>query len=97
MPDAFCLLSGTARANTLQIVIDDLALKVRRYTPNAKIANYHNRMLAQNGMCFLPVDRSLVKTFTQPQGRYDLSAYNLIKGAVLPDQVIVGTYYLYYI
>ena len=88
--DAFCLLSGTATADTLKIHLDDIVLKVRRFTPAARITSYHNNTLARRGTCFLPVDRSFVKTYTVSLGRTDLSAYNLIKGSVLPDQVIIG-------
>jgi hypothetical protein len=90
--DAFCLLS-TAAENSFKIHLDDLVLKVRRFTPTSRITSYHNNTLARKGTCFLPIDRSLVKTYTVSLGRTDLSAYNLIKGDVLPDQVIIGMYY----
>merc|ERR1712082_201117 len=38
----------------------------------------------------LPIDRSLLKTYTVTAGRSDLSEYNIITGNQLPEQVIVA-------
>ena len=38
----------------------------------------------------LPIDRSLLKTYTVTLGHADLSEYNIINGAQLPEQVIVA-------
>lgn len=87
--DAFLLMNPKA-ATTIKIVIDELVLHVRRFKPQKKIQNYFDAKLAKIGKCFLPIDRSLIKTYTVAQGTYDMSHYNLLTGPVLPDQVIVG-------
>ena len=38
----------------------------------------------------LPIDRSLLKTYTVTAGRSELSEYNIITGNQLPEQVIVA-------
>ena len=37
----------------------------------------------------LPIDRSLLKTYTVTAGRSDLSEYNIITGNQLPEQVLL--------
>ena len=90
MEDKFSILSGSAGNDTLSIILDDIILKVRRYTPAPRITSYHNNTLARQGSCFLPIDRSLIKKYTVPTGLTDASAFNFIHGAVLPDQMIIG-------
>ena len=38
----------------------------------------------------MPIDRSLLKTYTVKSGTSDLSHYNIISGRQLPDQIIIG-------
>ena len=38
----------------------------------------------------MPIDRSLLKTYTVKSGTSDLSQYNIISGRQLPEQIIIG-------
>ena len=38
----------------------------------------------------MPIDRSLLKTYTVKSGTSDLSHYNIISGRQLPEQIIIG-------
>ena len=88
-PDAFCLLSDKAVEN-YRIDLDDLKLTVNRIVPGDAIMKYYNHCIQNKLQPRLPIDRSLLKTFTVTRGRADLSEYNIITGKQLPEQVIVA-------
>lgn len=85
--DSFSLMT---KKTDMMIEIADLVLRVQRIKPQKRIADYHNTQMNTLGQCFLPVDRSLIKTYTIQAGGTDLSHYNFLSGGVLPDQVIIG-------
>ena len=88
-PDSFCLLSDKAVGN-YAIELDDLRLKVDRVIPGDGIMNYYRSSLDKKIQPRLPIDRSLLKTYTVTKGTSDLSEYNIITGKHLPEQVIVA-------
>ena len=88
-PDAFCLLSDKTVDN-FAIELDDLRLKVERVIPGDSIMSYYRSSLDKKIQPRLPIDRSLLKTYTVTTGTSDLSEYNIITGKHLPEQVIVA-------
>ena len=88
-PDSFCLLSDKTVGN-FTIELDDLRLKVERVIPGDSIMNYYRSSLDKRIQPRLPIDRSLLKTYTVTTGTSDLSEYNIITGKHLPEQVIVA-------
>ena len=88
-PDAFCLLSDKSVDNFV-IDLEELKLTVNRIVPGDAIMKYYAHKVANNMQPRLPIDRSLLKTFTVTKGRSELSEYNIITGNQLPEQVIVA-------
>jgi hypothetical protein len=88
-PDSFCLLSDTAVGN-FAIELEDLRLKVDRVIPGDSIMSFYRSSLDKKIQPRLPIDRSLLKTYTVTTGTSDLSEYNIITGKHLPEQVIVA-------
>ena len=88
-PDSFCLLSDKP-ADNYQIILDDLRLTVNRIAAGDSIWKYYNASLQNKLQPRLPIDRSLLKTYTVSAGTSDLSEYNIISGKQLPEQVIVA-------
>ena len=50
---------------------------------------YHNKLNKLKRQV-LPIDRSLIKSYTVQSGQADLSHYNIISGHQLPEQIIIG-------
>ena len=88
-PDSFCLLSDKS-ADDFAIELDDLRLKVDRIIPGGSISSFYKNSIDNKVKPRLPLDRSLLKTYTVTTGRADLSEYNIITGKQLPEQVIVA-------
>ena len=88
-PDSFCLLSDKQVAN-FQIELDDLRLTVNRIAAGDSILKYYHASLQNKLQPRLPIDRSMLKTYTVSSGNSDLSEYNIISGKQLPEQVIVA-------
>ena len=88
-PDSFCLLSDKAVEN-YAIELDDLRLKVERVIPGDSIMSFYRSSIDKKIQPRLPIDRSLLKTYTVTTGTSDLSEYNIITGKHLPEQVIVA-------
>ena len=86
--DAFSLLSPYD-ADKCQIIIEDLTLSLTRYTPSNQIQKFYLENLSKLKKQVLPIDRSLIKTYTVQSGQTDLSHYNLISGHQLPEQIII--------
>lgn len=59
--DAFSLLTPN---NNCNIIIEDIALSLTRYTPSNEIKKYHSNKLSSLKRQILPIDRSLIKTYT---------------------------------
>ena len=62
-PDKFSLMSPYD-SKTCQIHIEDLTLSLTRYTPAPSIRNYHMSQLSKTKRQIIPIDRSLIKTYT---------------------------------
>ena len=62
-PDAFSLLSPYNGSNC-KIIIEDLSLNVSRYTPSLDIQKFYLNNLSKRKKQILPIDRSLIKTYT---------------------------------
>ena len=88
-PDKFSLLTPFAD-DSVKIIIENLTLSVTRYTPSTSISNYYQNKLNKLRRQVLPIDRSLIKTYTVQSGQSDLSHYNIISGHQLPEQIIIG-------
>ena len=85
--DQFCLLSPNSN---YIIEIKDLKIKLRQYEASAHIQKYFNSTLSSGKNPILPIDRSLLKTYTVQAGTSDLSHFNIISGRQLPDQIFIG-------
>lgn len=62
-PDAFSLLSPYP-AEKCRILIEDLTLSLTRYTPSSQVEKFYLSNLAKKKKQVLPIDRSLIKTYT---------------------------------
>ena len=87
--DAFCLLSPKS-VNNFAIELNDLKIKLYRYLPSPKVKTFYENKLRSGEKPLLPIDRSLLKTYTVKSGTSDLSHYNIISGRQLPEQIIIG-------
>ena len=87
--DEFCLLSPKD-ASTFAIELDDLKITLNRYEASRAIENNHANSLKAGKKPVLPMDRSILKTYTKQTGTSDLSHYNIISGRQLPEQVFVA-------
>ena len=61
-----------------------------RIIPSDKVADFYKKNIENKMSPRLPIDRSLLKTYTVTRGLYDLSEYNVITNNLLPDKVIVA-------
>ena len=52
--------------------------------------NFYENKIRSGQNPILPIDRSLLKTYTVKSGTSDLSHYNIISGRQLPEQIIIG-------
>ena len=87
--DAFCLLSPNP-VNNYEIEIQDLKITLERYTLSPAIENMYQNALKGGKKPLLPMDRSLLKTYTKQIGTSDLSHYNIISGRQLPEQILLA-------
>ena len=87
--DAFSLLTPYP-VNYCTIEMEDLELSLTRYTPSKAIQSFHAERISKLKRQILPIDRSLIKTYTVQSGQSDLSHYNIISGHQLPEQIIIG-------
>ena len=62
-PDAFSLLSPFS-TEQCEILIEDVMLSLTRYTPSPQIKNFHSNKLSSLKRQLLPIDRTLIKTYT---------------------------------
>ena len=62
-PDAFSLLTPYD-IEKCSILIEDLELSLTRYTPSSQIQKYYSENLTKEKKQILPIDRSLIKTYT---------------------------------
>ena len=87
--DEFCLLSNNGR-DEYSIELKDMRVKLNRYLPAVSVQNFYENKVKSGVKPLLPIDRSLLKTYTVKSGTSDLSHYNIISGRQLPEQVIIG-------
>jgi len=87
--DEFCLLSPKNVSN-FAIELKDLKIKLNRYLPSSKVMSFYEGKVKSGILPQLPIDRSLLKTYTVKSGTSDLSHYNIISGRQLPEQIIIG-------
>ena len=59
--DAFSLLTPNTNCS---IIIEDVALSLTRYTPSNEIKKFHSDKLSSLKRQILPIDRSMIKTYT---------------------------------
>ena len=88
-PDEFCLLSPGS-INDYIIELDELKITVNKYDVSHAIGNMYVSSLKGGKKPLLPMDRSLLKTYTKQTGTSDLSHYNIISGRQLPEQILVA-------
>ena len=87
--DKFSLLSHDKTTDFI-IEIGEMHMSCRRYKPAKSYRNFYDTQLKLGRNPTLAIDRSLIKAYVVNKGITDLSAYNLIRGSQLPEQVIVG-------
>ena len=80
----FLLLSDKSEDN-YAVEIDNMKLKVDRIIPSDKVTDFYKKNIENKISQRLPIDRSLLKTYTITRGLSDLSHYNIITGNQLPD------------
>ena len=65
-------------------------MSCKRYNPAKTFQNFYDNQLKSGRNPILAIDRSLIKAYVMNMGITDLSAYNLIRGSQLPEQIIIG-------
>ena len=88
MADEFCLLSHDT-ATKFAIVLDDMRMSFKRYTPSRSVFEYVNNEMRGGQIPTLPIDRSLIKQYIIGTGSTDLSHFNLTRRDQLPEQIII--------
>ena len=88
-PDEFTLLYNDN--STYKIELEDSSFKVRckAFKASPQVEAWYNAKLRTGAHPYIPIDRSIVKTYTIPTGTTNFSHSNVITG-VLPDQMIIG-------
>ena len=86
--DEFCLLSPSSTKYTIEL--EDLRITVDKLELNSNIENEFQSSLKSGKKPFLPMDRSLIKTYIKHSGTCDLSFYNIISRQQLPEQIFVA-------
>ena len=86
--DDFCIMQPAHNTSKFTIEVGDMRIKIRKYEVTKELMDYYNTSLKKN-LPTLPIDRSLLKTYTVQKGSSDLTRYNVLSGKQLPDQVLV--------
>ena len=87
--DKFSLLSHDTKTDFI-IELGEMKMSCKRYKPAKTFIDFYQNQLSLGKTPSLPIDRSLIKTYVVNSGVTDLSAYNLIRGSQLPEQIIIG-------
>ena len=87
--DKFNLLSHDKTTDYI-IELGEMKMSCKRYKPAKKYINFYENQLKLRRNPTLAIDRSLIKAYVVNKGTTDLSAYNLIRGSQLPEQIIIG-------
>ena len=87
--DNFSLLSHDKTTNFV-IKLGEMKMSCKRYKPAKSYRNFYENQLKLRRNPTLAIDRSLIKAYVVNSGTTDLSAYNLIRGSQLPEQIIIG-------
>ena len=88
--DSFCLMGTPSDRTTYHIDLENIHLTLDRLEPSAEIQKFYSDNIRKGYKPRLELDRSVIKTYTVTANKSDLSHYNMISGAQLPDQVILG-------
>ena len=89
-PDNFCLMGKAADRTTYHIDLENIHMTLDRLEPSAEIQKFYKEKIRNGYKPRLAIDRSVIRTYTVTADKFDLSHYNIISGAQLPDQVILG-------
>ena len=87
--DKFSLLSHN-KLTEFVIELGEMQMSCKRYRPAKTFQNFYDNQLKSGRNPTLAIDRSLIKAYVMNMGTTDLSAYNLIRGSQLPEQIIIG-------
>ena len=87
--DKFSLLSHDKTTEFI-IEIGEMQMSCKRYKPAKSYRDFYDSQLKLERNPTLAIDRSLIKAYVVNKGTTDLSAYNLIRGSQLPEQIIIG-------
>ena len=85
--DEFCLLAP--KQNRYFIELKDLKITLNKNELSHDIENNYLTSLKKGKFPLLPMDRSLLKTFTKTPGTSDLTIYNAFSTNQLPEQIFV--------
>ena len=85
--DEFCLLAP--KQNRYFIELKDLKITLNKNELSHEIENNYLSSLKRGKFPLLPMDRSLLKTFTKTSGTSDLTIYNAFSSNQLPEQIFV--------
>ena len=88
--DSFCLMGSPSERTTYHIDLENIHLTLDRIEPSAEVQKWYSDMLRKGYKPRLEIDRSVIKTYTVTANKSDLSHYNIISGAQLPEQLIIG-------
>ena len=86
--DDFCLLA--MKQNRYFIELKDLKITLNKFELSHNIEKEYLSSLKRGKLPILPMDRSLLKTFTKTSGTCDLSVWNAFSTSQLPEQVFVA-------
>ena len=76
-------------ATAVKTVIEDAVLYVRKVKISPSILNEHNQLLNGGHLAKYPIRRSVVTTYTIPQGTMSANKDNIIMGQ-LPRRIVLG-------
>ena len=89
-PDSFMFAfkNDDMKVEDYKIDIQDLCLKITKYTPDDNVMSYFEKEKKKSPPYTL-YTRNVLKTYTSTKGSYDLTAYNLFHGNALPNRIYV--------
>ena len=87
-PDDFCLLSPVQHRYFIEV--SDLKITLNKNELSHNIEKEYLSSLKRGKLPLLPMDRSLLKTFTKTPGTSDISVYNAFNTSTLPEQIFVA-------
>ena len=85
--DEFCLLSHTQSRYFIEL--KDLKITINKNELSPSLQTEYSNSLKRGKLPFLPMDRSLIKTFRVQSGTSDLTIFNALSRHQLPEQIFV--------